>query len=183
MISPSLRLRCNTDRGDEERFTSPAPVAPSACLDGVRILLAEDGIDNQRLISLVLRKAGAVVEIVDDGRQAVDLVLATFPRVGSHGKTLQPAFDVVLMDIQMPEMDGFTATQILRDAGYESAIVALTAHAMTSDRAKCLSAGFDDYATKPIDRERLLETIARHAAGPNERHEPRTATRVEDAAH
>lgn len=120
-----------------------------------RILLAEDGPDNQRLIALVLEKAGAEVTVVANGQEAVDEVLAAEQR-GSP-------FDVVLMDMQMPVMDGYAATQKLREYGYKGTIVALTAHAMADDRRKCLDAGCDDYTTKPIGRGHLLNVVAEHA--------------------
>ncbi|MDY0165229.1 MAG: PAS domain S-box protein [Thermoguttaceae bacterium] len=120
-----------------------------------RILLAEDGPDNQRLIAHLLEKAGADVTVVENGQAAVDEALAAEQR-GSP-------FDVILMDMQMPVMDGYAATQKLRQRGYKGAIVALTAHAMADDRRKCLDAGCDDYATKPIDRARLLKVVAEHA--------------------
>ncbi|MBX3414521.1 MAG: response regulator [Pirellulales bacterium] len=165
MVKPPTETR--TGRGGAvDTLLAPSEVRSVAQrLDGVRILLAEDGIDNQRLITHVLCKAGAQVEVVENGKLATELVLATMPIAAKGAATLPPAFDVVLMDIQMPEMDGYAATQLLRDAGYEAPIIALTAHAMASDREKCLSAGFDDYATKPIDRDRLLQTIAEHAQG------------------
>lgn len=126
-----------------------APQAGEPSLAGVRVLLAEDGVDNQRLISFHLRKAGAEVTIVADGRSAVDAVGGS------------ASFDLVLMDIQMPEMDGFAATRALRSVGCATPIVALTARAMEADRDACLEAGFDAFESKPIDRTRLLRTCRR----------------------
>jgi len=113
-----------------------------------RILLAEDGADNQRLISFHLRKAGAEVAIAENGLVALDM-LTEANRVG------QP-FDLLLTDMQMPEMDGYSLASTLRGRGSTIAIVALTAHAMAEDRRKCVDAGCDDYASKPIDKALLL---------------------------
>ena len=134
---------------------SPPPAAETKSLEGLRILLAEDGPDNQRLIAHILKKAGAAVTVVEDGQLAVEAALAA----RDSGQT----FDVVLMDMQMPVLDGYEATGLLREKGYAGPIVALTAHAMEQDRQKCLDAGCDDYASKPIDRAKLIEAIAHHA--------------------
>jgi CheY-like chemotaxis protein len=117
-----------------------------------RILLAEDGPDNQRLIAFHLRKAGATVEVANNGR----LALMKIEMAESAGRP----YDLLVSDMQMPEIDGYTLARTLRERGSTLPIVALTAHAMSEDKEKCLSAGCDDYSTKPIDKARLLATCA-----------------------
>ncbi len=114
---------------------------------GVKILVAEDGPINRRLIHIVLEQAGAEVGTAENGQVAVELA-------GSQ------QYDVILLDMQMPVMDGYTAAQRLRDMGVRAPILALTAHAMKKDEAKCLAAGCSGYLTKPIDPDRLLQGVA-----------------------
>ena len=116
----------------------------------LRILLAEDNVVNEKVARAVLEKAGHKVEVARDGRQAVELMAA-----GS--------FDVVLMDVQMPEMDGFEATAAIREmekhTGGHTPVLAMTAHAMGGYKERCLTAGMDGYVTKPIRRDLLLQTL------------------------
>ncbi len=116
-----------------------------------RILLAEDGPDNQRLIAYLLRKQGADVTIAGNGRIAMEAAMAAL----GEGNP----FQIILMDMQMPEMDGYEATSTLRAKGYKLPIIALTAHALLGERDKCIKAGCDDYLTKPINKSQMLETI------------------------
>lgn len=119
-------------------------------LEGQRIMLVEDGPDNQRLLSYMLSKAGAEALLACNGREAVELIRELL----RSGTTI----DLALMDMQMPEVDGYSATGMLRELGYRGPIVALTAHAMEGDRARCLAAGCQDYLTKPVSSKRLVET-------------------------
>jgi len=124
-------------------------------LTGLRILLAEDGIDNQRLISMMLEKAGAKVDIVDNGKAAVQRVWEML----EHNE----AYDVILMDMQMPIMDGYEAARVLRTKGYQKPIVALTAHAMGGEKEKCINAGCTGYLTKPIKKRILIDGVLEYA--------------------
>jgi two-component system, sensor histidine kinase and response regulator len=115
----------------------------------VRILLAEDNPVNQKLAVLILTKAGYKVEVVNNGRKAVEAF-----------SERSEDFDLILMDIQMPEMDGLAATKELRARGFNSIpIIAMTANAMKGDREICLTAGMNDYITKPVKREIIFEII------------------------
>jgi signal transduction histidine kinase/CheY-like chemotaxis protein len=133
---------------------SPASAAhqtePGPALQSARILLVEDGQDNSRLIRWMLERAGAQVRVASDGRQAVSQL------TGADGTKI----DLVLMDMQMPVMDGYEAAGTLRKLGWNKPIIALTAHTLAEDRQKCLSAGCDDFATKPVDRAALIQKCA-----------------------
>jgi signal transduction histidine kinase/DNA-binding response OmpR family regulator len=145
---------------------SAAAASPTGALDGVgagvRVLLAEDHLVNQRLVQTMLSKCGASVELAADGRQAVD-------------RWARGGLDLVLMDVQMPEMDGESATREIRrreaadPARGRTPIVALTAHAMTGDRERYLAAGMDDYVTKPVRAAELARVVSRWAKKGSER--------------
>lgn len=130
----------NKSQGGVRRHMDYAP------LKG-RVLLAEDGDDNQRLIRHFLTKAGVDVVIVQNGKLALDLY------------EKDRSFDLIIMDMQMPVLDGYQATTLLRENGCDLPILALTAHAMHGDRERCLECGCDEYQTKPIDRTKLLKTV------------------------
>ena len=132
--------------------TTVSATADSAALRG-RLLLADDGPDNRRMIATLLRKAGAIVDAVENGQQAIEKALEAL-------KDRQP-YDLILMDMVMPEKDGFTATRQLREAGYIGRIVALTANNGAGARQECLAAGCDDFATKPITRDTLVAVVHR----------------------
>jgi len=119
----------------------------------LRLLLVEDNAINQEVAQFILEERGAQVEIVGDGRQAVELL-----RLDSQ------AFDLVLMDVQMPEMDGFEATQLIRrELGLGLPVLALTAGVRDSDRARCLECGMNDFIAKPFDLEQMMRVILAHA--------------------
>jgi PAS domain S-box-containing protein len=147
-------IRFDADAEHHAPVASAPAAAPAVSLAGVRILLMEDGPDNQRLISFHLRKAGAIVTIADNGRIGVEMLSSDGTIMGSLKKKAD--FDIVLSDMQMPELDGYSAAQWLRSRGFDLPIIALTAHAMSGDAQKCIEAGCDAYATKPVDRTQLL---------------------------
>jgi len=114
-----------------------------------KVLLAEDTLDNQKLIAMYVSSTGATTTVVDNGKKAVDLAL-------------QEDFDLILMDMQMPVMGGVDATARLRSLGYDKPIVALTANALLEDREKSMRAGVDDYLTKPVDLGRFSAVLNRY---------------------
>jgi CheY-like chemotaxis protein len=127
-----------------------------------RVLLAEDGPDNQRLMAFLLRRAGADVTIAENGELAVEMLQSATHGAQSPDSAQDCGFDIILMDMQMPVMDGYEATRRLREAGYGGPVIAVTAHATKDDRRQCLEAGCDDYLAKPIQREVLLALVQKH---------------------
>jgi two-component system sensor histidine kinase/response regulator len=138
-----------------------------------RVLLAEDNEANQMVASEILSRLGIELDIASNGREALEMVRAA-PDV----------YDAVLMDMQMPEMDGLTATRALRAARYDSPIIAMTANAMKTDLDACLAAGMNDHITKPIERRALLQTLRRwlpQRQRPAENADPDVTTKSESA--
>jgi len=135
------------------RDAAPAiSTPPSQRLDGVRILLVEDNPVNQLVATTMLGHAGALIEAVDNGRAAVD-----------HLRTEAHRYDLVLMDVQMPEMDGFEATTKIRaELGLHLPVLAMTAGVLASEREHCISCGMNDFIAKPIDVDEMLRVIARN---------------------
>jgi len=161
-------IRVDSEPGRGSTFSFTVRVAPAAADEAasapvsavsesgapasgsLRILLADDNAVNQKLVVRILEKLGHVTTPVSDGRQAVE--------AARRGE-----FDLILMDVEMPEMDGFQATALIRAAEgpRRVPIVAMTAHAMAGDRQRCIDAGMDDYLSKPIEREALAAMLAR----------------------
>jgi CheY-like chemotaxis protein len=119
-------------------------------LTGVRILLAEDSPDNQKLFTRILASAGASVDIAENGAVAVD-------KCNGPGS----AYDAIIMDVRMPTMDGYEATRLIRAYGYTGPILALTAHATPGEEERCRAAGCSEFHLKPIDRLTLLSAVER----------------------
>ena len=141
------------------------------------VLLVDDGETNRQLIGVILQRAGAQVTTANNGQEGFDLAM-------------DQAFDLILMDMQMPIMDGYTASTRLRQQGITTPIIALTASAMISDRPRCLDAGCSDYLTKPVDIEELINYAAKwmnQSSAPvaNEKHDQQDQheEHVEDAEH
>ena len=142
-----------TSMGPKEAFSQPAPRSSPAEVDrSLQILLAEDNPVNQLTATTMLEKLGHSITVANNGREAID-------------KLAEQGFDLVFMDVQMPELDGMAATGEIREnekaSGNHMPIVAMTAHAMKGDKEKCLDAGMDDYISKPIRRAALKEVIER----------------------
>lgn len=132
----------------DERNMPEASSFSTECFEG-RVLLAEDNEINREVITTLLQKLGGNVTCAHNGREAIEIALAE-------------QFDLVLMDVQMPNVDGLSATRTLREHGYHVPIVALTANAFEEDRRKCIEAGMDDFATKPITREKITGLLRKH---------------------
>ncbi|MEW6750324.1 MAG: two-component regulator propeller domain-containing protein [Candidatus Latescibacterota bacterium] len=147
VLAPSPERAPAPRAPDELPGVAAQPVA-AGCLSGVRVLLVEDNPVNQRLAVILLEQAGCAVSVAANGQEALEAVSAQ-------------EFDAVLMDLQMPELDGYEATRRMRELGLAVPILAMTASAMSGDRERCLGAGMNDYVSKPIAREELFGTLSR----------------------
>ena len=152
VVAPAEGVTWTTaDEINSQRAVEPPSNLPVNRKLSGKILIAEDSPDLSRLLHYQLTSSGFQVETVNNGRSAVD-------------KALSGRFDVILMDMQMPILDGYKATRELREAGYTGPILALTAHAMREDRDRCLAVGCTDYQAKPVNLPTLLDTLTRHIA-------------------
>lgn len=136
----------------EDAASALAPAATP--LEGISILLAEDGLDNQRLIEHHLRRAGATLEMHANGRLAIESLTADGTADGPLRDRDLP--HLIITDMQMPELDGYGFARLLRSKGWTGPVIALTAHAMSGDAERCFLAGCDHYVTKPIEWKRLI---------------------------
>jgi PAS domain S-box-containing protein len=162
-VGPPAQAQSPPGNGPGSNEPSQTGADPSAddCRDDLlprRVLLADDSADNRQLISLMLERLGIAVDMAVHGREAVDMI--------EQANRSAQAYQAVLMDMQMPEMDGYAATGHLREAGFDLPIIALTAHAGASDREKCLAAGCDDFVSKPINPARLRSALQQAAHAP-----------------
>lgn len=118
----------------------------SICLNRIRILLVDDSVDNQQLYQRIFVAAGAHVELADNGEEAV-------------ARQAEADYDVIVMDIRMPILDGYQATRQIRNRGFRGPIIALTAHHIQGEEERCRVAGCSDFYVKPIDRYSLLKAV------------------------
>jgi signal transduction histidine kinase/CheY-like chemotaxis protein len=161
-LGGDIRVESEVDAGTTMVITVAAPVPARTAAAGTaaagparfrgRVLLVEDAPDNQRLMAAMLQRAGVTVDTAGNGKIAIEKVTAAKARAESY--------DLILMDLQMPEMDGLTAIRWLRQHEVATPIVALTAHALAEDRDNCLAVGTNGYETKPITRQRLQQVLA-----------------------
>ncbi|MBL7542734.1 MAG: response regulator [Bdellovibrionaceae bacterium] len=150
VVLPKNTQIISKDKVSFTNFDQPVHAFTKGKLADIKVLLVEDSPDNQVLIRLILERQGVQLEVAGDGYAGVE-------------KALNNEYDVVLMDIQMPHMDGHEAVKTLRAKGYRKPIIALTAHAMKEESERAKTSGFTDFLSKPIQREVLIKMISERA--------------------
>ena len=135
---------------DEEHKTEAVKEAPSASIEGLSVLLVEDNELNMEIAKFIIENEGANVTCATNGKEAVDIY-----------KKSPEFFDIILMDIMMPEMDGYEATKVIRSFDQQIPIVAMTANAFTEDKIKAKKAGMNAHLSKPLDKDRLIQVVAK----------------------
>ncbi len=164
-VGTTFRLALEIDTGDAlnmiqpmkldlSEVSEPPDALSGARLDGCRLLVVDDGKNNQRILRFVLEDAGACVHIADDGKAGVE---RTIEAIDSGNE-----YDLILMDVQMPVMDGLEATRLLKRRGVKTPVVAITAYATPQDRERSLEAGCIEFVTKPLIPDHLVAVVARH---------------------
>jgi PAS domain S-box-containing protein len=161
-IKPNLSDAMNPDPLVVSEGERSEPDSGRLPLQGLRVLLAEDSPDNQRLLLHHLSKAGGIVTVVENGEQAI-AALTEDNTVDGPLKD-PPPYDLLLTDLQMPIMDGYQAVKLLRSKGSAVRVVAMTAFATNDAKTKCRDSGFDGYATKPINAQQLIEVCRQHSS-------------------
>ncbi len=167
----TFTVRLSSPRIPSNTSTQPAPAPESAptpdTLASARILVVDDSKDNRVLLQHFLKRTGARTDFAYDGQQAIE-------QVNAAQRENEP-YHIILMDMQMPVLDGYNATKQLRESGFTAPIIAITAHALDGDREHCLEAGCDEYLTKPVSRSALLNTCASFISERNKSSETRAA--------
>ena len=151
-LGEGTRFRFTVPMGHAQEAAAPRTALPAAVCVGsqLSVLVAEDNVVNQKVVLMLLKKLGVQADLVADGAQAIEAVM------GNH-------YDLVLMDVQMPEVDGLTATREIRSRlplDRQPVIFGLTAHATTEYRDICLGAGMNGFLTKPLEMEKLRDLVA-----------------------
>lgn len=149
LVKPVTGTELVSEKTLTVRTARSALTVTTQALRGMKVLVVEDSPDNQTLIETYLRATGAEIRTANDGLEGREMAL-------------REHFDVVLMDVQMPRLDGHTATRSLRQARYGQPIIALTAHAMKEERVRCFESGFTDFLTKPLQRDLLIQVLSRY---------------------
>lgn len=176
-VSANLSERYDTSAADgtTQLAESPPSASTADSLAGRRLLVADDAVDLRRLMSFYLNKSQAMVDAVENGRQVIDALL--------ESRDSGQSYDAILLDMQMPVLDGYDTARRIRELGFSLPVIALTAYAMQGDRERCLTAGCDDYLSKPVTRPALLAKLQSLFARQSDLSSQATAEGSSEAEH